>query len=167
MGTDVTSLMDKKLLELAGNGATGLEMQEVTGMPAGQAVLRVKDLLSVNRTAYDAFERRELAMLSLLRVKAQMEKAGIDTDNPKHVEAYSKLCTAIDKMSLNNEKVSDEDLQRVTEAQARKLIQLIEMAFGFARTKLKEEYGDFVDMSVLDEAFQEGLRKASTDVTVM
>src|SRR6188768_2964945 len=155
---DKVSLRDKKLLELAANGATGLEMQEVTGMNAAAAVNRVKEILSVNRTAYDAYERRELAMLSLLRVKAQMEREGLDTSNPKHVESFTKLNTAIDKMSLNNEKVSDDDLNKVTEAQARKLLQLIEMAYGYARTELKNEYGDFIDMAVIDKAFQEGLR---------
>jgi hypothetical protein len=158
---DTMSLRDKKLLELAANGATGLEMQDVTGMDAAAAVARVKEILSNNRTAYDAYERRELAMLSLLRVKAQMEREGVDTNNPKHVESYTKLNTAIDKMSLNNEKVSDEDLNKVTEAQARKLLQLIEAAYGYARLALKEEYGEFIDLEILDSAFQEGLRKVS------
>lgn len=164
---DTISLMDKKLLELAANGATGLEMQDVTGMNAAAAVQRVKELLSVNRTAYDAFERRELAMLSLLRVKAQMEREGLDTGNPKHVESYTKLNTAIDKMSLNNEKVSETDLNKVTEAQARKLLQLVEAAYGYARLKLKEEYGDFIDLSVIDNEFQKGLVRAATDLVVM
>lgn len=169
MANDVekTSLRDKKLLEIAANGGNGNEMQDITGMPAAEAVLRVKEILAVHRTAYDAYERRELAMLSLLRLKAQMEREGIDTNNPKAVEGYTKLNTAIDKMSLNNEKVSDEDLNKVTEAQARKLLMLIEAAYGYARTKLKDEYGDFIDMAVLDESFQEGLRRASQDVVVL
>jgi hypothetical protein len=159
---DKVSLRDKKLLELAANGATGIEMQDVTGMPAAQAVQRVKEILSVNRTAYDAYERRELAMLSLLRLKSQMEQQGVDTNNPKHVESYTKLNTAIDKMSLNNEKVSEDDLNKVTEAQARKLLQLIEGAYGYARLALKEEYGEFIDLAVIDVAFQEGLRRVSS-----
>jgi len=161
------SLRDKKLLEIASNGGTGHEMAEATGMEPAEAVLRVKDLLNVHRTAFDAYERRELAMGSLLRLKAQMERSGIDDANPKHVESYAKLCTAIDKMSLNNEKMSDDDLNKVTEAQARKLLQLVETAYGYARTKLKDEYGDFIDTSVLDNAFQEGLRRASQDVVVL
>lgn len=165
---DKVSLRDKKLLELAANGATGVEMEKVTGMNAAAAVARVKEILSVNRTAYDAFERRELAMLSLLRLKSQMEREGIDTNNPKHVESYTKLNTAIDKMSLNNEKVSDDDLNKVTEAQARKLLQLIELAYNHARLVLKEEYPpDLIDLSVLDNAFQEGLRLASTATEVV
>lgn len=164
---EVNSLRDKKLLELSANGATGDELAEATGMSPAEAVLRVKDLLSVHRTAFDAYERRELSLLSLLRLKAQMERSGIDDANPKHVESYSKLCTAIDKMSLNNEKVSDDDLNKVTEAQARKLLQLIETAYGYARTELKNEYGDFIDMAVLDNAMQEGLRRASQAVIVV
>lgn len=162
-----TSLRDKKLLEIAANGGNAQEMADATGMEPAQAVLRVKDILAVHRTAYDAYERRELAMLSMLQLKAKMERSGIDEGNPKHVESYSKLLTAIDKMSLNNEKMSDDDLNKVTEAQARKLIQLIEAAYGYARTKLKDEYGDFIDMAVIDTAFQEGLRRASQDVVVV
>lgn len=158
------SLRDKQLLKLAANGASGQEMFEKTGMPAAQAILRVKEMLSAGRNAYDEMEQRELTLLSLKRMKAEIEDAGIDVENPKHIESYTKVNLAIDRISLNKDRISDEDLQKVTEAQARKLLQLVEAAYGYARTKLKDEYGDFIDMEVLDSAFHDGLRKASQEI---
>lgn len=155
------ALRDKQLLEAAANGYSGVQLEEKFGIPAAEAVLRVKELLR-STSVFDEIEQRQLSMFSLRKVKEQIEKSGIDVANPKHIEAYTKNILAIDRILNNMASITDDQLTKVTEAHAKKMLQMIEAAYSFARTKLKEEYGDFIDTQVMDEAFQEGLRIAAS-----
>jgi hypothetical protein len=157
-----TSLRDKKLLELASQGASGAEMEEALGIPAPQAILRVKELLS--QDAFDEIEQRKLSIMRLQKVVAQIDEAGVDVENPKHIEAYSKLTLAIDRILNNMTQMNEQQLAIVTDAQARKMIQMIEAAYGRARDLLKQEYGDLIDITAINNAFSEGLRSAYQEI---
>lgn len=154
------SLLDRKLLEAAAAGMTGQEMADkYPSLTAAQAVLRVKELLESGRSAFDEIENRQITLIGLKRARAEMIERGIDYDDPKAVDSFSKINLAIDRISLNNNKISEEELNKVTEAQARKLLGMIEMAYGRARMYLKSEWGDFINMEAVDEKFHEGLRE--------
>lgn len=157
------SLLDRKLVDAAANGASGDEMEEKFGIPAAEAVFRVRSVLSNTRSAFDEFEQRQLLLHSLKKMKADIEASGIDVTNPKHIESVTKLVLAIDRVTSNNTKVTDEMLNTVSEAQARRLHTMLETAYGPARDWLRENYGAFIDISAFEEVFLEGLRKAAQD----
>lgn len=157
------SLMDRKLLEAAASGLTGEEMYEKYGVPAAEALLRVRQLLNNTRSAFDDFEQRQLLVLSLQGMLADIKRSGVDVTNPKHIEAVTKLTLAIDRVNSNQAKISDEMLNTVSAAQARRLLELIEEAYGPARDWLKETYGAFVDVGAFEQVFHNALRKAAQE----
>lgn len=162
MAKDVAgSLLDRKLLEAAANGATGTEMEEKFGIGAAEALLRVRTLLGDNRSAFDEFEQRQLLIISLKKMKADILASGVDVQNPKHIEAVTKLTLAIDRVAGNQAKMSEDLINQVSDAQARKLLALIEEAWGPVRDWLREEYGAFVDIGAAEKVFADNLRKAA------
>ena len=156
-----SSLLDRKLLEAASNGASAVEMEEQFGIPAAQAMLRVKELLENGRNVFDEIEQRQLLVLSLKRMKQQIESAGVDDQNPKAIEAYTKSILAIDRISTKQTQITEAELNTVTQAQARALLGLVETAYARARKLLADEYGKFIDLDMIDAAFQDGLREAA------
>lgn len=164
MAKDIsTSLMDRRLLAAAASGLTGTEMEEKYGVPAAEALVRVRQLLGNTRSAFDDFEQRQLLVLSLQGMLADIKASGVDVTNPKHIEAVTKLTLAIDRVNSNQAKISDEMLNTVSEAQSRRLLTMLETAYGPARDWLKEHYGAFVDIADFERVFLEGLRKAAQD----
>ncbi len=53
------SLLDETLIRAAASGKSGEEMEALTGIPAAQAILHVKQLLS-RRDIWSEVERRQL-----------------------------------------------------------------------------------------------------------
>lgn len=153
------SLLDRKLLDAAAIGMTANEMEEEFFIPAAQAIGRVRELLA-QKNIWDEIEQRKLMAHSLMQRKAEIEKATIDVENPKHIEAYTKLILAIDRITDKPMKISEEELQRVGQAQAKAMLQMIEMAYGRAKQLLAEDY-PYLDLSEIDEKFHEGLRDAA------
>lgn len=156
------SLLDRKLLDAAAIGMTGDEMEEEFFIPAAQAVARVRQLLG-QKNIWDEIEQRKLMAHSLMQRKAEIEKVTIDVENPKHIEAYTKLILAIDRITDKPMKISEDELQRVGQAQAKAMLQMIEMAYGRARALLAEEF-PFLDLSDADAKFREGLREAALEI---
>jgi hypothetical protein len=156
------SLRDRELLEAAANGATGLDMEDRFGIPAAEAVFRVKQLLN-SQNAFDEIEQRQLSILTLKKLRSDIEKAGVDVENPKHIEAYTKLTLAMDRILGNMSTLNEAQLSIVTESNAKAMLRMIEKAYGRARDLLKTEYGDFIDIKLINDAFAEGLRQAAED----
>lgn len=155
------SLLDRRLVEAAANGMSGIEMEDLFGIPAAEAVSRVRSVLSNTRSAYDDFENRQLLVLSLKETLSKVKASGVNITDPKHIEAVTKLTLAIDRVESNNAKITEEMLNTVSEAQARRLLDMLEKAFNPARDWLKEQYGLLVDLDEFQRVFQEGLRHAA------
>src|SRR5690625_2580602 len=62
---------DKQLLDLAASNATPNEMEAATGIPAAQAVSRVKALLQ-SRDIWSELERRQLLLHDLYNLKNKL-----------------------------------------------------------------------------------------------
>lgn len=158
------TLLDRRLLEYAANGTSGKEIEQEIGIPAATALLRIREMLEDSRNAFNEIEQRQLLVLSLKRLKEQVENAGVDDQNPKHIEAVTKLVLAIDRISTNQTRISEEELNTVTRVQARALLRLVESAYARARTLLADEYGAFIDLDMIDKAFEEGLREEAAQI---
>ena len=154
------SLQDVKLLNLAANGASGEDLEAKTGIPAAQALLRVRRILA-SRDVWTEVERRQLLLHSAQQLKSKVEKF-LQADDPKSVSAYLAVLKTISEMFDKMGKISNEELEKVTRAQAQKMLQLIEAAYGRARGLLSDEYPE-VPLELLDAAFAQGLREEVLD----
>jgi len=146
----------------AANGWSGNEMEAKFGIPAAQALVRVREMLAERFDVFDEIEQRRLAMTSVYKLKEQIEKASVDVDNPKAIEAYLKVIKALDDLLSKQGKISDAELEVVTKAQARALLGLIEAAYGRVREWLLDEFSGLIDGKELDTRFHEALALAAT-----
>lgn len=158
MAGNSLTIIERKILDAAASGMSPAEISEAYYMPAEQVVTKVRELLA-QRDVWDEIEQRKLLVHSLLRVKGEIERFSIDVSDPKHIEAYTKLVLAIDRISEKQTKITDAELDRVSAAQAVVLVQMVEMAYNRAKQLLAAEY-PFITLDVIDEAFNEGLRDA-------
>lgn len=155
------SLLDRQLVQAAANGMSGLDMEERFGIPAAEAISRVRAVLNSTRSAYDDYENRQLLVISLKETLSKVKASGVNVADPKHMEAVTKLTLAIDRVESNNAKITEEMLNTVSEAQARRLLDMLEKAYKPMRDWLLDQYGMLVDLNELDKVFQEGLRHAA------
>jgi hypothetical protein len=150
-------LQDRRLIDLAANGASPEEIENSLGIPAAEAVVRVREILR-SRDVWDEVERRQLLLHSAHKLKAKIEE-GLDLDSPEAVRTYLATLKMVGEMLDKSGRLTEEELERVTQAQAQKMIQLIEAGYGHARRLLAEEF-PHVDIDKVDAAFHEGLREA-------
>lgn len=150
------TLRDEKLLSLAANGMSGEEIAAEIGISPEAAVLRVREIIS-SRDVWDDVEREKLLLQDLYNLKSRLEK-NLDAivSDPKMLEGYRRTLDLLGVTLERRSKVNDSDLEKVTQAQARKMLQLIEAGYGRARQLLSAEYAD-VDTTVIDAAFLSGM----------
>lgn len=155
------SLLDQELLRCAANHMSPAQMEAELDIPAAQAAVRVRELLR-STDIWTEVEERRLLLHSMYSLKGRLEQ-GIDIDNPKSVEAYTKLLDLIGKRLDTVSQITETELDRVTSAQARKLLQLIMTATDYARELLSQEYPESI-MDDVEHALQEGLRRAAEEI---
>lgn len=159
MANNELTLRDKNLIEGAANGLSGDELEARYGIPAAQAIVRVRELLAA-KDVWDQVEQRKLLMHSVFRIKEQIETEMIDTDKPKETEAYLKVITTLSNLLDKQGKISDAELAVITQAQARAIISVVEAGYQRARQLLADEYAGLVDLEEIDSVFQQGMREA-------
>lgn len=157
---DSLTLQDRRLLDLAANGLSPEEIENTTGVPGAEVVVRIRDILR-SRDIWTDLERRQLLLHSAHKLKDKVE-AFLQADDPKSVQAYLNTLKVVSDMLDKQGAISDDEIERVTRAQASKMLALIEAGYGHARQLLSEEYPN-VDTSLIDAAFKEGMREALVD----
>lgn len=157
------TLRDEKLLSLAANGLSGEEIAAEVGMSPEAAILRVREIIS-SRDVWDDVEREKLLLQDIYNLKSRLEKRFDDiVGDAKMLDGYRKTLETLGLALERRSRISDEDLAKVTEAQARVLIQLVNAGYQAARAALVEEYPD-VDVKVIDAKFSEGLEIAAYEL---
>lgn len=159
MAGNSLTILDRKILDSAAAGMSPAEISEQYYMPAEQVVSKVRELLA-QRDVWDEIEQRKLLVHSLLKVKGQIEAYTVDASDPKHIEAYTKLILAIDRISEKQTKITDAELDRVSAAQAAVLVQMVEMAYNRAKQLLATEY-PYIELDLIDGVFTRGLQDAA------
>lgn len=155
--------MDRKMLTLAANGKSAVEIAEATGVSPEVAILRVKELIG-SRNVWDNVERENLLLNSVYELKERLEK-NFDAvmGDPKLLENYRKTLEMLGKQLEVRSQINEVDLMRVSEAHARKMVALINAGYYAARKRLALEYPD-IDLSVIDEAFNDGMGDAVAEL---
>lgn len=154
MGTEI-SPRDMALLRLASDGKSGAEMQAETGVTAAFAVLRVKEILR-ERDVWTEIERRQLLMEELYRLKNKIDKQSENFIDDKNAKVLLDVILAIDTVMDKQAQITDEQLMKITQAQAQAMMGLIEAGFARAKELLAAEY-PAVPVQEIEQAFNDGL----------
>lgn len=148
---------DMAMLEEARKGKSMQEIGDYLGLPAAQVTLRVKEILS-SRDVFTEIEQRQLYLMDLADLKNKLMdqmKSYADKDNATTALKTIKL---MDEILDKQGKISDDQLMKVTSAQAGAMVRFITGAFQYAREVIAEQYPD-ADLKQIEAAFNEGLKK--------
>ena len=157
------SAFDHRLLDLAASGKSPTEMSRALGgtLNAAEVRLRVSALLT-ERNWTSALEKKQLAMFRLQQVVDELleiSRASQDSGD------YSALLRALDQQrkALDAQSALTEDeLKRMTRAQAEQMVEFLTAAISRAREILQADYPDVPD-GVLEEAMQEAMVQIAAD----
>lgn len=162
MSQNPVSLLDETLIRAAASGKSGDEMQELTGIPAAQAVLHIKTLLS-RRDIWSDIERRQLLLYELNELKDSLSSRALQLQDEDSARLLLKVLQEIGRR-LDQENVKLEaDVIRLNEYQERVLLRAMDAALNFAKGELLERYPE-VPKGELDELVVEGLVKAKYEI---
>lgn len=155
------SLRDQNLLQAAANGWTGERMETVYGIPAAQAIMRVKEMLK-SHDIFDMLERKKLLLLSVYRLKEKLEdiEAELDEKNPKVTEAYLKVLRTVSDLLERQGKVSEDEMEAAIKAQSKEIVRIVAAGYESAKRFINENYPGFINLDEVDEIFQNGMREA-------
>jgi hypothetical protein len=156
------SLLDEALLRAAASGKSGEEIERLTGVPAAQAVVHVKNLLA-RRDVWSEVEQRQLLVHELNVLKDSLMQNAVDF---KDLESASLLLKTLQELGrrLEAQRVSlDADVLRLSEYQQGVMLRAMDAALDFAKRELRDRYPDVV-VSELDELVGEGLLRAKAEL---
>jgi len=158
MSENQVSLLDETLIRAAASGKSGEEMESLTGIPAAQAVMHVKQLLS-RRDIWSEIERRQLLLHELNDLKDSLSSRAIELQDDDSARLLLKVLQEIGRR-LDSEKQSIEvDMIKLNEYQQRVMLKAMDAALNFAKGELAVRYPE-VPKEELDELVMEGLVKA-------
>jgi hypothetical protein len=156
------SLLDETLIRAAASGKSGEEMEQLTGVPAAQAVLHVKQLLS-RRDIWNEVERRQLLLHELNELKQSLSDAAITMRDEDSAKLLLKVLQEIGKRLDSERTKLDTDIIKLSEYQEKVLLRAMDAALGFAKKELAQRY-PLVPKEELDELVIEGLVRAKAEL---
>ncbi len=162
MSNKEVSLLDETLIRAAASGKSGEEMESLTGVPAAQAVLHVKQLLS-RRDIWNEVERRQLLLHELNELKQSLSDAAITMRDEDSAKLLLKVLQEIGKRLDSERTKLDTDIIKLSEYQERVLLRAMDAALDFAKKELSQRY-PLVPKEELDELVIEGLVRAKAEL---
>lgn len=157
------TLLDDKLLQAAEQGLTGEQMHRKYGIPAAEAVVRVKQLLA-SQDVWTLIERKKLVINSMMRLKVEFDKYIADIPTNRNMAAtYIRLMESIATRLDKETQFTDEEIEKVSNAQKRTIITAVETGYYSVRDYLKD-YHPEVDLVEVDTAFRVGLQEGFLEV---
>jgi hypothetical protein len=162
MSQNEVSLLDETLIRAAAAGKSGDEMEQLTGVPAAQAVLHVKQILS-RRDIWSEVERRQLLLHELNDLKESLTDRAVQLQDDDSARLLLKVLQEIGKRLDSERTQLDIDVVKLTEYQERVLLRAMDSALNFAKGELAERYPE-VDKQQLDELVGQGLLKAKYEI---
>jgi hypothetical protein len=156
------SLLDETLLRAAASGKSGEEIERLTGIPAAQAVVHVKNILA-RRDVWSEVEQRQLLVHELNELKNSLQQNAIEFKDPTSARLLLQTLTELGRRLDSQKAQLDEQVLRLSEFQQGVLLRAMDSALGFAKKQLKEQYPD-VDSDSLDALVGEGLLLAKHEL---
>lgn len=162
MSRNEVSLLDETLIRAAASGKSGEEMEALTGIPAAQAVMHVKQLLG-RRDIWNEMERRQLLLSELNDLKDSLTQNAVDFRDPDAASLLLKVLSEIGRRLDQERTKLDMDVVKLSEYQSRVMLKAMDIALNFAKKQLKESHPD-VSMDELDGLISEGLVQAKYEL---
>lgn len=162
MSKNEVSLLDETLIRAAAAGKSGDEMESLTGIPAAQAVLHVKQLLG-RRDIWTEVERRQLLLHELHELKESLSNQAIEFRDQDSARLLLKVLQEIGRRLDSERTKLDMDVIRLSQYQQKVLLKAMDAALGFAKAQLGERYPE-VPKEELDELVLEGLVRAKYEL---
>jgi len=156
------SVIDEVLLRAAAGGKSGEEIEKATGIPAAQALEKVKQLLA-SRDVWTEMEQRQLLLAELHELKDSLRTQAIDGQDPEAARVLLRTLETIGKRLDAQQTVLDENMIKLTTFQQRILLRAMEAALDFAKGELAERYPN-VKAAELDELVANGLQRAKFEL---
>jgi hypothetical protein len=156
------SVVDEILLRAAAGGKSGDEIERATGIPAAQALEKVKDLLA-SRDVWTEMEQRQLLLAELHELKDSLRAQAIEGQDPEAARVLLRTLETIGKRLDSQQTVLDENLIKLTQFQQRILLRAMDAALDFAKGELAERYPQ-VSIVELDELVANGLQRAKFEL---
>lgn len=156
------ALLDDILIKAAAGGKSGDEIERLTGIPAAQAVLHVKQLLAT-RDIWTEQEQRQLLLSELHELKDSLSDHAIKAGDPDSARLLLKTLELIGKRLDSQQQVIDENMIKLSHFQERVLLRAMDAALNFAKEQLAEKYPQ-ISKSELEELVADGLQKAKYEI---
>lgn len=156
------SVVDEILLRAAAGGKSGEEIEKATGIPAAQALSKVKDLLA-SRDVWTEMEQRQLLLAELHELKDSLRTQAIDGQDPEAARVLLRTLETIGKRLDSQQTVLDENMIKLTQFQQKILLRAMDAALDFAKKELAERYPQ-VSLVELDELVADGLQRAKFEL---
>lgn len=152
------TLRDEKLLTLAANGRTPEEIAAEVNIGPEKVIVRIREIIK-SRDIWSDIEREKLLMHSLYDLKDRLER-NFDAmvGDPKLLESYRKTLELLGNRLDTRNELNAKDIERVTEAQARRMMKIIEGGYYRARAMLANAYPE-LDLKQIDAAFNLGMEE--------
>jgi hypothetical protein len=156
------ALLDDLLIKAAAGGKSGDEIERLTGIPAAQAVLHVKQLLAT-RDIWTEQEQRQLLLSELHELKDSRSDHAIKAGDPDSARLLLKTLEIIGKRLDSQQQVLDENMIKLSHFQERVLLRAMDTALNFAKEQLAEKYPE-ITRSELESMVADGLQKAKYEI---
>jgi hypothetical protein len=156
------AVIDDILLRAAAGGKSGEEIEKITGIPAAQAISKVKDLLAT-RDVWTEMEQRQLLLAELHELKDSLRTQAIDGQDPEAARVLLRTLETIGKRLDAQQTVLDENLLKLTQFQQKILLRAMDAALNFAKGELADRYPQ-VSIYELDELVANGLQRAKFEL---
>lgn len=156
------SVIDEVLLRAAAGGKSGDEIEKATGIPAAQALEKVKQILS-SRDVWTEMEQRQLLLAELHELKDSLRAQAIDGQDPEAARVLLRTLETIGKRLDSQQTVLDENLLKLTHFQQRILLRAMDAALNFAKKELAERYPQ-MPVHELEDMIADGLQRAKFEL---
>jgi hypothetical protein len=156
------SLLDETLLRAAASGKSGEEIEKITGIPAAQAVVHVKNLLS-RRDVWTEVEQRQLLVHELNDLKDSLIKNAVEFKDPVSARLLLQTLQELGRRLDSQKSSLDADVLRLSTYQQTIMLRAMDAALKFAKGKLRERFPD-VTVDDFDALVGEGLLRAKAEL---
>jgi DNA helicase HerA-like ATPase len=156
------ALLDDLLIKAAAGGKSGEEIERLTGIPAAQAVLHVKQLLAT-RDIWTEQEQRQLLLSELHELKDSLSDHAIKAGDPDSARLLLKTLELIGKRLDSQQQVLDENMIKLSHFQERVLLRAMDVALNFTKDQLQLKYPD-ITRGELEQLVADGLQKAKYEI---
>lgn len=156
------SLLDETLLRAAAAGKSGEEIERLTGIPAAQAVVHVKNLLA-RRDVWTDVEQRQLLVHELNVLKDSLLRNAVELQDPTSARLLLQTLQELGRRLDAQKSTLDADVLRLSEYQQGVMLRAMDAALGFAKRELRDKYPS-VSVDELDALVGEGLLRAKAEL---